>query len=182
MGLGIHAGATGAPLGRFSPCVAVIPNVGDHARRAQRRNALRIRDVTCTVLRNEPGKGRGYPLVRVYGEDGLVGIGEASPMHPEVTKAAIETQLKPLLVGMDARDLEACYEKMYVTTYKTRGQGTSIAISGVDIALHDLAGRALGVPVYQLLGGRYRAKVRVYASYMSRELDDTAYARAAANA
>src|SRR5437764_2997545 len=84
---------------------------------------MRIRDVTCTVLRKEPGRGRGYPLVRVWGEDGLVGVGEASPMHPDVTKAAVETQLKPLLVGMDALDLEACYEKMYVATYKTRGQG-----------------------------------------------------------
>jgi L-alanine-DL-glutamate epimerase-like enolase superfamily enzyme len=142
---------------------------------------MRIRDVTCTVLRSEPGR-RGYPLVRVWGEDGLVGIGEASPMHPDVTKVAVETQLKPLLVGMSALDLEACYEKMYVTTYKTRGQGTSIAISGVDIALHDMAGKALGVPVYQLLGGKYRDKVRVYASYMSRELDDAAYAQAAARA
>ena len=74
----------------------------------------------------------------------MFGIGEASPMHPDVTKVTVETQLKPLLVGMDARDIEACWEKLYVSTYKTRGQGTSIAISGVDIALHDLAGKALG--------------------------------------
>jgi L-alanine-DL-glutamate epimerase-like enolase superfamily enzyme len=71
---------------------------------------------------------------------------------------------------------------MYVTTYKTRGQGTSIAISGVDIALHDLAGKALGVPVYRLLGGRYRERVRVYASYMSRDLSPQAYAERAAAA
>ena len=54
---------------------------------------------------------------------------------------------------MDALDLESCWEKMYVTTYKTRGQGTSIAISGVDIALHDLAGKALGVPGVPPAGG-----------------------------
>jgi L-alanine-DL-glutamate epimerase-like enolase superfamily enzyme len=142
---------------------------------------MRIRDVTCSVLREKPGD-RGYPLVRVWGEDGLVGYGEASPMHPDVTKAAVEHQLKPLLVGMDACNLEGCWEKMYVTTYKTRGQGTSIAISGVDIALHDLAGKALGIPVYQLLGGKYRDKVRVYASYMSRDLSDDEYARQAAQA
>jgi L-alanine-DL-glutamate epimerase-like enolase superfamily enzyme len=141
-----------------------------------------IRDVTCTILGREGGGGRGYPLVRVWGEDGLYGIGEASPMSPDVTKVAVEQQLKPLLVGMDALDLEACWERMYVTTYKTRGQGTSIAISGVDIALHDLAGKALGVPVYRLLGGRYREKVRVYASYMSRDLSDAEYARRAAQA
>ena len=70
---------------------------------------MRIRDVTCTVL--GAGAGRGYPLVRVWGEDGLVGIGEASPMSPHVTRAVVEHQLKPLLVGMDALDLEACWEK-----------------------------------------------------------------------
>jgi L-alanine-DL-glutamate epimerase-like enolase superfamily enzyme len=140
---------------------------------------VRIRDVTCTVLRRAPG-ARGYPLVRVWGEDGLVGFGEASPMHPDVTRVAVETQLKPLLVGMDACDLEACYETMYVATYKTRGQGTSIAISGGDIALHDLAGKALGLPVHRLIGGVYRDRVRVYASFMSREMDDARYAAAAA--
>lgn len=143
---------------------------------------MRIRDVTCTVLGGTSDTGRGYPLVRVWGEDGLVGIGEASPMSARVTQAIVAHQLKPLLVGMDALDLEACWEKMYVTTYKTRGQGTSIAISGVDIALHDLAGKALGVPVYRLLGGLYRDKVRVYASYMSRDLSPEDYAARAAAA
>jgi galactonate dehydratase len=140
---------------------------------------MKIRDVRCTVL-GRAGGGRGYPLIRVWGEDGLVGYGEASPMHPEVTRAAVEHQLKPLLVGKSALDLEACWETMYVSTYKTRGQGTSIAISGVDQALHDLAGKALGIPVYQLLGGKYRHRVRVYASYMSRDLSDAEYATRAA--
>jgi L-alanine-DL-glutamate epimerase-like enolase superfamily enzyme len=148
----------------------------------EREMTVRIRDVTCTLLHREGGGGRAYPLVRVWGEDGLVGYGEPSPMTPEVTKAAVEHQLRPLLVGMDALNIEGCWEKMYVATYKTRGQSTSIAISGVDIALHDLAGKALGIPVYQLLGGKYRDTVRVYASYMSRELSDEEYARNAARA
>jgi L-alanine-DL-glutamate epimerase-like enolase superfamily enzyme len=141
---------------------------------------VRIRDVTCDLLSG--ASGRGYPLIRVWGEDGRYGIGEASPMNGHVTKATVEHQLKPLLIGMNALDLEACYEKLYVTTYKMRGQSTSIAISGIDIALHDLAGKALGVPVYRLLGGLYREKVRVYASYMSRELSPEEYARQAAQA
>jgi L-alanine-DL-glutamate epimerase-like enolase superfamily enzyme len=103
-------------------------------------------------------------------------------MNAGVTAAIVEHQLKPLLVGMDALDLEACWEKMYVSTYKTRGQGTSIAISGIDIALHDLAGKTLGVPVYRLLGGLYRDRVRIYASYMSRDLSPADYATQAAAA
>jgi L-alanine-DL-glutamate epimerase-like enolase superfamily enzyme len=141
---------------------------------------MKIRDITCDLLGS--GSGRGYPLIRVWGEDGLYGIGEASPMNGHVTKATVEHQLKPLLLGMDARDLETCWEKLYVTTYKMRGQSTSIAISGIDIALHDLAGKALGVPVYRLLGGLYRERVRVYASYMTREISPEEYARQAAQA
>ncbi|MBI3970170.1 MAG: mandelate racemase/muconate lactonizing enzyme family protein [Chloroflexi bacterium] len=143
---------------------------------------MRIRDVTCTLLGGAYGTGRGYPLVRVWGEDGLVGIGEASPMNGHVTKTTVEQQLRPLLIGMNALDLEACWEKMYVSTYKMRGQSTSIAISGIDIALHDLAGKAMGVPVYRLLGGLYRDRVRVYASYMSRDLSPEEYAARAAEA
>lgn len=143
---------------------------------------MKIKDVTCTVLAGGPFGERGYPLVRVWGEDGLWGCGEASPMHPFVTREVVARQLSPLLVGMDALDLEACWEKMYVSTYKTRGQGTSIAISGVDQALHDLAGKALGVPVYRLLGGLYRERVRVYASYMTRGVADDEYAQKAAAA
>ena len=53
---------------------------------------------------------------------------------------------------MDALDLEACWEKMYVATYKMRGQSTSIAISGVDIALHDWIGKRLGAPWHRIWG------------------------------
>lgn len=62
-------------------------------------DAMKIRNVTCTVGRRSP-QDRGYPLVWVWGEDGLYSIGEASPMHPDVTKVAVETRLKPLLVAM----------------------------------------------------------------------------------
>src|SRR5919202_947154 len=167
------------------PVVAEVPCARRRRDVLQRKGAAA--SLAPTISRGfqslaSAGGGSGYPLVRVWGEDGLVGLGEASPMNGRVTKATVEHQLKPLLVGMDALDLEACWEKMYVATYKMRGQSTSIAISGVDIALHDLAGKALGVPVYQLLGGLYRRRVRVYASYMSRELSPHEYARQAADA
>lgn len=137
---------------------------------------MRIRDVSCTLL------GGRYPLIRVYADDGLVGIGEASPMNGPVVKAIVEHQLRPILKELDPRDVELCWERMYVGTYKMRGQAHSIAISGVDIALHDLLGKALEVPVYRLLGGLYRDRVRVYASYMSRDLSPAEYAQRAADA
>ena len=77
---------------------------------------MKITDVTCTVAVGGPFGERGTPIVRVYSEDGLWGCGESSPMHPFVTREFIHRQLKPLLVGLDALDIEACWEKMYVTT------------------------------------------------------------------
>jgi len=90
--------------------------------------------------------------------------------------------IKPLIVGMDAFRIEAVWEKMYVGLYKTRGQSASIAISGVDIALHDVVGKALGVPVSTLLGGAVRERIPMYASFTSRERTPAEQARLCAAA
>lgn len=52
---------------------------------------------------------------------------------------------------------------MFIAPYKIAGQALAIAISGIEIALWDIIGKALGVPVYKLLGGAYRTKIPVYA-------------------
>jgi L-alanine-DL-glutamate epimerase-like enolase superfamily enzyme len=123
-----------------------------------------------------------YSFVRIRTEAGITGYGEPSPSAAATTPAVVERQLRPLLVGQDAFQLERLWEAMYLGTYKVRGQATSIAISGVDNALHDLVGKALRVPVYQLLGGLYRERVRMYASFMYRDLEPVEMARRAAAA
>jgi L-alanine-DL-glutamate epimerase-like enolase superfamily enzyme len=134
------------------------------------------------VVTAEISERSRYQFVRVRTEAGVTGYGEPSPSASATTAAIVERQLRPLLVGKDAFQLERLWEAMYVGTYKVRGQATSIAISGVDIALHDLVGKALGVPAYQLLGGLYRERVRMYASFMLRDVTPLEMARRCAAA
>lgn len=106
-------------------------------------------------------------LVRVTTESGLVGYGEAkAPVAPRVVKTIIDELLAPLVVGADARDVVVLWERMYAGM-RVRGHQAGFyleAISGVDIALWDLAGQSAGAPIHQLLGGAFRNPVRVYAS------------------
>jgi len=110
----------------------------------------------------------GYVFYRVYTNGGVTGVGEPSPSNGPLNTAFVEL-VKPLILDMDAFHIEEVWQKLYVGLYKTRGQSASMAISGVDIALHDIVGKALGVPVHVLLGGAVREKIRMYASFTSRE-------------
>jgi len=108
-------------------------------------------------------------LVKVTTDDGLSGWGECSPMNSRVIEAHIRHSLGPLLKGKDPFDIEAIVEEMFLRTYKIAGQSQAIAASGIEIALWDIMGKALDVPVYRLLGGAYRRKIRMYASSMRRD-------------
>lgn len=111
--------------------------------------------------------GAQTTLVRITTDDGLVGWGEAhAPLAPEVTKSIIDHLLGPLLIGSDPRAVEVLWERMY-TSMRIRGHRTGFmmeAMSGIDIALWDLCGKAQGLPVYLLLGGAHRDRVPIYAS------------------
>ncbi|MFO7926465.1 mandelate racemase/muconate lactonizing enzyme family protein [Natronomonas sp.] len=104
-----------------------------------------------------------WTIVTVEAEDGTIGIGEAYP-SPGVHEI-ITDYLRPVLVGETPLDVERLYNLMR-SSLSGRGSqwgvGT-IAISGVEIALWDLAGKLLDQPVYQLLGGKMREEVQVYA-------------------
>ncbi len=106
-------------------------------------------------------------LVKITADDGTVGWGEAhAPLGPRATKAVVEDVLAPLLVGGDPLAVEYHWERMY-GSMRLRGHSTGYqleAISGVDIALWDLAGKLLGVPIHRLLGGPYRTSLPAYAS------------------
>lgn len=106
-------------------------------------------------------------IVRISTDDGVVGWGEAkAPVAATATKQIIDTLLAPVLIGSDPRDTTLLWERMY-SGMRVRGHQAGFfleAISGVDIALWDIAGKAAGQPIYQLLGGAFRNPVRVYAS------------------
>jgi D-arabinonate dehydratase/D-galactarolactone cycloisomerase len=106
-------------------------------------------------------------IVKLTTDDGLVGWGEAkAPVAPQVTRQIIDLLLRDIVLGADPREVSVLWERMYAGM-RVRGHRAGFyleAISGVDIALWDLCGKAAGLPVYQLLGGCFRNPVRVYAS------------------
>ena len=106
-------------------------------------------------------------LVRVVTDDGLVGWGEAhSPPIPRVAQVLIEDLFTPQLIGRDPLAIDAIWDGLYASM-RLRGYSTGVmleALAGVDIALWDLAGKALGKPIYTLLGGPYRTRIPAYHS------------------
>ncbi|MFB6093843.1 MAG: mandelate racemase/muconate lactonizing enzyme family protein [Halanaeroarchaeum sp.] len=119
--------------------------------------SVEITDVQTTVVEgNFP-----WVLIRVYTDAGVVGTGEA---YWGAGQAEIVERMAPFLEGENPLDVDRLYEHLI---QKMSGEGsiagkTVSAISGVEVALHDLAGKLLEVPAYQLLGGKYRDDVRVY--------------------
>jgi L-alanine-DL-glutamate epimerase-like enolase superfamily enzyme len=109
-------------------------------------------------------------LVRLTDADGRTGIGEADA-PPDVVKAFIEMPSAHLwsqnpaqvLIGADPVEVTALWERLYEATIYPGRRGLGIhALSAIDVALHDLAGKQLGIPAYQLMGGARRQKLRPY--------------------
>lgn len=107
-------------------------------------------------------------LVRIETDDGIVGWGEAfSPVSRRTTATIVEDLCRTVVMGHDPRDVEYLWYRTY-SSMRERGHVTGFfidALSGVDQALWDILGKASGLPVHRLLGGRFRDRVRVYAGY-----------------
>jgi gluconate/galactonate dehydratase len=133
-----------------------MDTMGLSAERGDGRD-VKITDVQTTMIDgNFP-----WTLVRVYTDAGIVGTGEAywGAGVPEIID-----RMTPFLVGENPLDIDRLFEHLI---QKMSGEGsiagvTVTAVAGIEIALHDVAGKVLDVPAYQLLGGKYRDEVRVY--------------------
>jgi D-arabinonate dehydratase/D-galactarolactone cycloisomerase len=118
---------------------------------------MKITNITVDKLRH-----RGA-LVRVYTDEGIVGLGE-SPAFPALG-AYIEEALKPIVVGKDPRLTTRLWDEMFYGTTRTGPKGLqTTAIGAVDIACWDIAGKAAGKPISDLLGGAARTTMPVYLS------------------
>ena len=105
-------------------------------------------------------------LVRVWTDEGMYGLGEMGTGHyiPEAAKAICEF-LEKTLVGSDPFEINVLFERMYKLGANWGRRGIAMGvISGIENALWDLKGKALGVPVHSLLGGKFRNTIRTYAS------------------
>jgi len=101
-------------------------------------------------------------VVRVHTDEGISGIGEAYHLkNPWAVIATIEQSLKPLLIGEDPFDNEQLWAKMFLRTVQI-GSTAIASIAGIDTALWDIKGKALGLPVYKLLGGANMKEIPLY--------------------
>ncbi|HLL67457.1 MAG TPA: D-mannonate dehydratase ManD [Micromonosporaceae bacterium] len=120
---------------------------------------MRITDAEVLVS----GPGRNFVTLRVHTDGGLYGLGDATLNGRELAVAAyLREHVVPCLIGREADRIEDTWQYLYRGAYWRRGPVTMTAIAAVDTALWDLKGKALGVPVYQLLGGASRDGVLVY--------------------
>jgi galactonate dehydratase len=117
-------------------------------------------------------------LVRITTDTGLAGWGETTlEGKPESTRAAVE-ELAEYFIGQDPLRIEHHWQHVYRSAFFRGGSVLMSALSGIDQALWDIAGRHFGVPVHQLLGGAVRDRIRVYAHWGIGSLDDAGKARA----
>lgn len=138
---------------------------------------MKIRSVTSFRLRAPLGDKIFYSsqaafpernsyLVRIETDSGLVGWGEGGQYGPAAPVAAcVDHVLAPRLMGRDPTEPVRIWEELYAFSRDFGRKGTYVeAISAIDIALWDIAGKAAGLPVWKLLGGRFRERVAAYAT------------------
>jgi galactonate dehydratase len=102
-------------------------------------------------------------FLKMYTDEGLIGLGEPIVEGRARTVAMAVKELENYLIGQDPRRIEHHWQVMYRGTFYRGGPVLTSAISGIEQAMWDILGQSLGVPVYQLLGGACRDRVRIYA-------------------
>ena len=123
--------------------------------------AMKITDIKTFLV---GAGGRNWVYVKILTDQGIYGIGEAYSAGPDEATVKVIEDFKLWLVGNDPRNVQYLFDVMYNTTRFPGGIIVNSAISGIEHALWDIAGKSAGVPVWALLGGRVRNKVRVYQS------------------
>jgi L-alanine-DL-glutamate epimerase-like enolase superfamily enzyme len=148
-----------------------------HSLAAAERKRVKIADVQVMVMQ---GPGRTYTLVKITSDAGLYGIAEAYGTPGVGVKEQV-LSLKPWLVGRDPLEIDKLYTQMGTGTSNLSGTRTDgsahnfmRAVSGIEMALWDLAGKVLEVPTSTLLGGKFRDKVRLYDHAAPRDVFDKA--------
>jgi len=107
---------------------------------------------------------RNQLLVKVETDEGVTGWGESGLSGREKAVVGAIEHYREWLIGKDASAIGALWQEMYRSQYFEGGRVLTAAISAIDIALHDIKGKALGVPVYQLLGGKHRDRIPTFAT------------------
>lgn len=148
-------GLTGAMLGSGTGFPKFAKAAGD---------SLKISKVEPVLLTGVRGYGP-WLFVRVETEDGFVGWGEGTNFPGVEPIATAIKALRPVVIGEQAWNIEQLWNRMYrYLYYNGMGGVVMAALSGIDIALYDIVGQKLGIPVYHMLGGKVHDRLRIYAN------------------
>jgi L-alanine-DL-glutamate epimerase-like enolase superfamily enzyme len=147
---------------------------------------MRIADVEALLLRQPhvdasvADGSQDALIIRIHSDEGITGLGEVDSL-PLAVKAIIDspashqnaTGLRTLLIGQDPFEIRKLWQRLYAGSIYYGRRGVALhAISGIDIALWDIVGRATGKPIHALLGGARRERIRAYASILMPETTD----------
>src|SRR5262245_59187701 len=148
----LEAAAVGLPAGAVEAQNQPRPDAP-----IQPRDPLRITKLETFLVRPR------WLFLKVLTNAGIVGLGEPILEGRALTCQTAIKEIEPYLVGKDPRQVVHHWQAIYRHAFYRGGPILTSALSGIDMALWDVKGKALGVPVYELLGGPTRRRVRVYA-------------------
>ncbi len=141
---------------------------------------MRITQVKTTLVHAD---WRNWTFVQVFTDEGLVGTGEATLRSREHAVAGAIEDMSRVLIGSDPRRVQALWQTLYADFHVRGGAVLMTALSGIDLALWDILGQSLGVPIYQVFGGAIRRSAWAYANgWFGSAREPDAQARLAAEA
>jgi gluconate/galactonate dehydratase len=123
----------------------------NHVNTHSKPSELRITDMRITCV----GAPMRCPMIKIYTNQGLVGYGEVR----DGASKSFALMLKGRILGENPCDIDKIFRRIKQFGHHARQGG---GVSGIEVALWDLAGKAYGVPIYQMLGGKFRDKIRIY--------------------
>ena len=144
---------------------------------------MRITDLEVFRMHTPNGDSTNWMFVRIHTDEGIHGTGEASLQYKDDALEAELLDFRKFLIGRDPFQIERIWTSLHRRVTWTGGAVTISAISAIDLALWDIKGKALGVPVYELVGGASHDRIRIYANgwFMGADGPES-YAEAAAAA
>ncbi|MGD0328869.1 MAG: mandelate racemase/muconate lactonizing enzyme family protein [Nitrososphaeria archaeon] len=124
---------------------------------------MKISDIKTYIVGT--GCAVNWVFVKLFTDEGIVGISEVSTVYGEEAQAQVVAKLKPYILGKDPLEMRKIFNSVYKNQLDIRGPGSLeiTALAGIEVACWDILGKKSKTPLYTLLGGKYNDKVRAYA-------------------